>query len=51
MGIVALSIIGSLIGFALAGNSKGEWAGFGRNDHRPNAQARIATICFRKLTK
>jgi hypothetical protein len=27
MGIIALSIVGSLVGFALAGNSKGEWAG------------------------
>ena len=27
MGIVAFSLIGSLIGFALAVNNKGEWAG------------------------
>lgn len=27
MGIIALALVGSLFGFALAGNSKGEWAG------------------------
>jgi len=28
MGIIAFSLLGSLVGFALAGNSKGETAGY-----------------------